>query len=129
MLQTILMLFWMCSAIYICYIYMENTKEITWSTVISLVIVTLIFSPFIILIGLGAKITQTIINKLDSHKTIQIAIVQFKPFSNDAIGKTISKLIKTLHIHWYYFDENENRDFAIKDLKQHYDIVLEIIEL
>ena len=55
--------------------------------------------------------------------SIKVAVVQF----GDAEGLD-EKIVKAIaaNIDWYVFSENEDKDFAINDLKEHYDLVLEV---
>ena len=64
--------------------------------------------------------------KIEKNIDKQIAIVQFGEI-NGLDNGLITPI--TANIDWYYFDETADREFEIKDLKEHYDIVLEVSEL
>ena len=56
----------------------------------------------------------------------KVAVVQFEETEERDISYLSSWLGK-IGIDWYYFDKTADRDFEIKDLKEHYDIVLEVL--
>lgn len=61
---------------------------------------------------------------------INMAIVQFGHKKNEEeLQKIIEQLTKKKLAHWYYFDETADREFEIADLKTHYDIVYECIDI
>lgn len=60
--------------------------------------------------------------------TTKVAVAQFEAADDPAIMQLASEIGK-LGVHWYIFDKTANREFEIKDLKEHYDIVLEVSEL
>lgn len=64
--------------------------------------------------------------KIEKNMNKQIAIVQF-----GEIKGLDSKFIVPIaaNVDWYYFDKTADREFEIKDLKEHYDILLEVREL
>ena len=56
----------------------------------------------------------------------KVAVVQF----GETEGRDMTNLsswLGKIGIDWYYFDKAADRDFEIKDLKEHYDIVLEVL--
>lgn len=56
----------------------------------------------------------------------KVAVVQF----GETEGRDMTNLsgwLSKIGIDWYYFDKTADRDFEIKDLKEHYDIVLEVL--
>jgi hypothetical protein len=60
----------------------------------------------------------------------KIAIVQFGHKKNEEeLQKITKQLAREELAHWYYFDETADREFEIADLKSHYDIVYECIDI
>ena len=55
---------------------------------------------------------------------VKFAVAQFED-TNEADYTELIKLVNTTGGHWYYF-ERQNKEQEIEDLKQHYDIVLEV---
>ena len=57
----------------------------------------------------------------------EIAIAQFGNL-NDTELKQMAQNASEKRIHWYYFDETADEDFEIKQLCEHYNIVLKCYE-
>lgn len=55
---------------------------------------------------------------------VKFAVAQFKE-TNEADYIELIELVNATGGHWYYF-EGQNKEQEIEDLKQHYDIVLEV---
>ena len=53
----------------------------------------------------------------------KIAVAQFGN-PDDEILKEMAQKASEKRIHWYYFDETADEDFEIKQLCEHYNIVL-----
>lgn len=62
---------------------------------------------------------MTMMTSLDT----KVAIVQFGN-PDDTKLKKMAQTVSEKGIHWYYFDETADEDFEIKQLCEHYDIVL-----
>ena len=58
----------------------------------------------------------------------KIAVAQFGN-PDDATLKEMAQAASEKGMHWYYFDETADREFEIADLKSHYDIVYECIDI
>ena len=58
----------------------------------------------------------------------KIAVAQFGN-PDDAELQKMAQAASKKGIHWYYFDKTADREFEIADLKSHYDIVYECIDI
>ena len=54
---------------------------------------------------------------------VKIAVAQFGN-PDDEVLKEMAQKASEKGIHWYYFDETADEDFEIKQLCEHYSIVL-----
>lgn len=52
----------------------------------------------------------------------KIAIAQFGNLDDEDI-KEMAQAVSEKGIHWYYFDETADKDFELRQLCEHYDIV------
>lgn len=57
----------------------------------------------------------------------KIAVAQFDN-PDDVELKEIAQAASEKGIHWYYFDKTADEDFEIKQLSEHYNIVLRYME-
>lgn len=127
-------LIWAITVMYVWQMYEEFLDKLNWIQKIELIIIVLIFAPIIILSMIGLELIDLIFcqNVLEEYikeeKELKIAIVQFKEIDKLADSRFPGAAAR-IRVDWYYFDENEDREFAIKDLKEHYDLVIEVIEL
>ena len=61
---------------------------------------------------------------------VKIAIVQFGHKKNEEeLQKITRQLAREELAHWYYFNETADREFEITDLKSHYDVVYECVDI
>ena len=127
MFNVCFVLLWAISILYICYICAEYVnEELTCMQSIALAIIILIFGPAIVFSLIGIGIMELVCYNEDERKSKKIAVAQFKEIGN---LDEMTRATTAAGIDWYYFDETADREFEIKDLKEHYDIVLEIKEL
>lgn len=123
----LLLSFWAFCAGYAWYMHNEFINEKTaWWQIICLIITILIFGPFITIACVGMQVIQTIMgySTIEQEFEFKIAVAQFGESNNPDILQ-LSSCLTALGIKWYYFDETADREFELKDLKEHYDIVFE----
>jgi hypothetical protein len=99
---------WIAAIILIIYSCLPLTKQLKFQEKTFRIIV----APFI-------WITKRIIKD-------KMAIVQFNDNINTPYYNKIVKLLVSIGGHWYVFSPEEERDWNISDLKQHYNLVLEV---
>ena len=55
---------------------------------------------------------------------INFAVVQFG--DDKVLNPQILSLIQMVGGHWYYFDEDADKEFEIEALRPHYDVIFEV---
>ena len=123
----ILLSFWAFSTGYAWYMCNDLIdEEANWWQIIGLVIVTIVFGPFITIACIGTKLIHTIMqcDIIEQEYQFNIAVVQFGESSNPAILQ-LSSHLTALGIKWYYFDETADRELELKDLREHYKLIFE----
>lgn len=130
----LIILVWAIGAIFTWHAHEEFVDDIKWWQGLELILVVLLFGPAIMFASIGIEIIGLIFcqDELDKYlqeaKELKIAVVQFGEIDRLDDSRLLAATARA-QVHWYYFDDSENREFAIADLKQHYDMVLEVTAL
>ena len=125
MIELVCIVFWIFSVLLVWYASSEFVENSNWLQYIGLTIIVLIFAPSIVISAIGIGLFDKIFQEKGINK---VAVIQFGAASGPGEAFYEQTASSQEDVDWYYFDKNEDREFVINDLKEHYDVVIEVIE-